>query len=1103
MGWRWRVLVRRLRDQSSVIATVVAVTLVATTLLGTFALLLQGSAGDALAEALDRAPADDVRLEAVVRVSGKDADVALATARDALRGLHAGVEADEETWLTGSTWILPGRGASGAAPYGYPASSPRVPGDARLLTGTWPDRARDDAGRLLVAVPAVAADEYGWAVGTEVPVRSQGGQRTDTWLVTGTHELTGRPGTWTRDRIDGRGHDPQFVVPGSMGRLVTDLWGPMVVGPGGLAGSGVVDVAHVVSEVRLGDAPPEALAHLRAAVDDAQVALTAGLRPTGMGGTVRTTVGDAIDAAWRELSVTRVGVVVVGLLLTVLATTVMLLAARLLGERRSAEGELLAARGAAPRQLRSLAVLEAVALALVCGAAAPWLARALWSVVVAGGPLERAGFTVPPGVPLLASATCAVVAFVLAVALVVPQWHVAGSSAPAAHAGLVRTGADLGLVALAGVALWQLLTYGSPLTVGPTGPRLDPVLAVGPALVTLGAAVLALRLVGPVGRGADALAARSRALVGPLAAWQVARRPAAASGTTLVLVLAVAAATFGQSFLATWRVSQLEQVDLALGTDVRVHDLSGERVLGSAALTGPLDDATGATAQPVVDRSATLGRALTADIGVPGSSSSMPVHLVGVDTTRPEALRGRTDVPWAQVVSDLAPRGAERPVPLPGDPQWVVADVTAGVTPAAPGSGTLTLVVEDRHGVRTALDAPLPLLDEATTVVLEVPALAGPARVVAVSGRISLALAPPRPEGQEESRETFGFGTVRVTSARVVDRAAAVDADGAATAAATPLPLADGGWEGFTYSGTSRYTLGVTGDADALQLTGEMNLTAIVNGSGRLGAVAWQTGGGPVPVVVTEAAAREGVLGPGDDLALTLGSTSVDAEVERVVPYLPGAPRGPGVLADRGRLGRALLEQGSTDPLVDAWWVAAQPGGDGVALGAALDATGVGDVAVRTTQRQVATEGPLRVGVPVALSLVALAAAALVVVGLGTSTTVAVRTRRLELARLQALGAARGGLVRGLLVEHLLLVGLGTVAGLAIGWGVAATVAPLLTVSGDGRRPVPGPLLVWPWLGQLGVAATLAAAACLVVAVVAALLVRRASGALLRLGDDR
>lgn len=1103
MGWRWRVLVRRLRDQATVIATVVAVTLVATTLLGTFALLLQGSADDALAEALDRAPADDVRVEAVVRVSGKDADAAVATARDAVRGLHTGVEADEETWLTGSEWILPGRGEGGFAPYAYPASSPRVPGDARLLTGTWPDRARDDAGRLLVAVPSVAAAAYGWGVGTEVPVRSQGGQRTDTWLVTGTHELTGPPGTWTRDRIDGRGHDPQFVVPGSMGRIVTDLWGPMVVGPGGLAGTGVVDTAHVVSELRLGDAAPAAVAHLRAAAEDAQVTLTAALRPQGVGGTVRTTVGAAVDAAWRELSVTRVGVVVVGLLLAVLATTVMLLAARLLGERRSAEGELLAARGAAPHQLRSLAVLEALVLAAVCAAAAPWLARALWSALVAAGPLERAGFTVPAGVPALTVVTCAVVASVLAVALVAPQWHVAGSSAPAAHAGLVRTGADLGLVAVAGVALWQLLTYGSPLTVGPTGPRLDPVLAVGPALVTLGAAVLALRLVGPVARGADALAARSRALVGPLAAWQVARRPAAASGTVLVLVLAVAAATFGQSFLATWRTSQLEQVDLGLGTDVRVDDLAGERVLGSAALAAPLDGAPGASGQPVVDRAATLGRTFAQDISTSGSSSSLPVHLVGVDTTRPEALRGRTAVPWAQVVAGMAPREDERAVPVPGDAQWVVADVTAGVSPAAPGTGTLTLVLEDRHGVRTALDAPLPALDEPTTVVLEVPALAGPVRVVGVTGRLSLALSPPRPEGEEDVREIFGFGTVRVTSARVVDRAAGVAEADAVTATATPLPLADGGWDGFARSGTSRTTLGVTGAAGDLGLTGKMNLTAIVGASGSLGAVAWDTAGPPVPVVVSAAAARDAVLEPGDDLALVLGSTAVPAEIARVVPYLPGAPRGPAVLVDRTALARAILEEGSTEPLVDAWWVAAAPGDDGVALGAALGATGVGDVAVRTTERQVATEGPLRVGVPVALSLVGLAAAALVVVGLGTSTTVAVRSRRLELARLQALGAARGGLVRGLLVEHLLLVALGALAGFAIGWGVAATVAPLLTVSGDGRRPVPGPLLVWPWLGQLGVAGALAAAACLVVAVVAALLVRRASGALLRLGDDR
>ena len=66
-----------------------------------------------------------------------------------------------------------------------------------------------------------------------------------------------------------------------------------------------------------------------------------------------------------------------------------------------------------------------------------------------------------------------------------------------------------------------------------------------------------------------------------------------------------------------------------------------------------------------------------------------------------------------------------------------------------------------------------------------------------------------------------------------------------------------------------------------------------------------------------------------------------------------------------------------------------------------------------------------------------------------------------------------------------------------------AAVAPLLTMSPDGRTPAPEPWLVWGWgtqsLRTLGVVA----AACAVTALVAVLGVRRTSGAALRMGDDR
>jgi len=1119
MGWRSQVLRGRLRDQAAVLATVSLVTLVATTLLGTFAFLLDVTSNDAVDAALARVPDTAVTLEATIRVRNKDTQRALDAADSTFAATLGDVPAERTAWLTGRLWALPPDGEHTVAPLAYPASTPQVPGQADLVSGTWPDRARDDAGRLLVNVPEVAAQRYGWAVGTEVPVRTLGAQATDTWAVVGTHELTGAASSWSRDPLGGAQHDGAYPVPGTMGKLVTDAWGPMVVAPEALLGAGVTETARLVATPELAGAPRGALAATREALDSGQVRLSAALESAGVSGSVRTQLGATIDAAWRELTVTRVGVVVVGLLLVVLATTVMLLAARMLGERRAAEGELVAARGASPGQLRSLAVLEAGLLAALAAVVAPWAARAAFARLAETGGLDAAGLHAPPGVPAAVWLACAAVATVLAVALVVPAWHISGSSSASAHAGLVRTGADLALVALGGVALWQLLDYGAPLTPGATGARLDPVLVGGPALVALGAAVLALRLVGPVARGADALARRSRSLVAPLAAWQVARRPAAASGTTLVVVLAVAAATFSHAFLATWRTSQVEQVDVALGTDARVDGMRGERLTLSADARAALADApAGTRLQAVVDRGASVGRTLGSDRG----SAAIDAQLLAVDTGRPDALRGRSTVPWSRLVGGLASPTEGAAVdagavgtPLPGQPQWIVATVTPGTTPEATGLAHLRLAVEDDAGVRTWLGAPELSLSEPSPVALAVPRSLGTLRVVAASVVVRLDAPPEESAAATSTRERLGRVGVALHDVRVVDRAAGAASPDAAREAAdaggTAVDLGTVPWDGLAMSdGVGRpVTSGAAASvpdpttlpAGSLVLDGEFDMTTLDSSSGRFVAYSWPAHG-TVRALVTRALADRADVGRGDAFWMRAGDAQVRLRVEAVVPYLPGAPRGAAVLVDRTALGRAVVEAAGTDTLVDAWWLTASDE-DAPALAAEVARATGGAATVRVTERASAVAGPLRAAVPAALSLVTAATGVLVLVGLGTSATAAVRSRRLELARLQALGAARPSLVAGLLGEHALLVLLGSGAGLVIGYGLATVVAPVLTVSADGRRPVPAPLLAWDGTVALSITAGLALTACAVVALLAAVLVRRASGALLRLGDDR
>jgi ABC-type antimicrobial peptide transport system permease subunit len=119
------------------------------------------------------------------------------------------------------------------------------------------------------------------------------------------------------------------------------------------------------------------------------------------------------------------------------------------------------------------------------------------------------------------------------------------------------------------------------------------------------------------------------------------------------------------------------------------------------------------------------------------------------------------------------------------------------------------------------------------------------------------------------------------------------------------------------------------------------------------------------------------------------------------------------------------------------------------------------------------------------------------------STTVAVRTRRLELARLQAVGVPRGGLVRSVLLEYAMLGVLGLVAGLALGTFLGARIAPLVTVSSSGEPPVPGVVIHWSWPAQATLLGLLVVLVAVVIAVTTNAALRRASGELLRLGDER
>ena len=187
---------------------------------------------------------------------------------------------------------------------------------------------------------------------------------------------------------------------------------------------------------------------------------------------------------------------------------------------------------------------------------------------------------------------------------------------------VARSGVDALLVALALLGYLQLRAHRPGLDAP------DPVLVLAPVLCLVAAAAVALRLLPLVVRAAEVAARRGRGLVVPLAGWHLARGRATAG--VFLTALAAASATFALSVQATWALSQHDQAAAGLGADVVVEadgpPGQGERLVDAVAAADP--SAT-VTVAPVTRRTIGLGSR-------PGGGT-----LVGVDTTRPDDLRGR------------------------------------------------------------------------------------------------------------------------------------------------------------------------------------------------------------------------------------------------------------------------------------------------------------------------------------------------------------------------------------------------------------------------------------------------------------------------------
>jgi hypothetical protein len=604
----------------------------------------------------------------------------------------------------------------------------------------------------------------------------------------------------------------------------------------------------------------------------------------------------------------------------------------------------------------------------------------------------------------------------------------------------------------------------------------DVLLVAAPAIGLLAGAVIATRLVPRIAEIAERIFERGPALVLPLGARQVARRPLRYTRAALLLMLAASLGTFAAAQAATWSRSQVDQAAYQAATDVRVVT-SDYPTLPAWDVGGAYRDVPGVrTATAVVRQDLTVGQALPSAtlLAVDGPSVAQVVAL-------PSGSDG--DATRAALVSLADGRPAPLGVALPGRPSSIAVDLdaalvadptvlppdqTAATVAAYPGVN-VSFVVVDADGVVHRIDARAGVLGgigQEVEASLTTPVRTG----TGTSAALATAATPLRLVAVEVALEA-PYGTSNVTGTVDIRGVAVRGADGTWTPA--PFDPAAPGWHWSqaggqfesrpsTYSAPpdfpGRIQVGAP-DSPPLDGFGVGGPTAFY----RLGIV--QDPPAPFPAIASDAFLVATGARIGDVVTADSQGQAVALRVVAAVATFPSLdPSVPFVVVDGPTFQAARY--GALDQVAapDEWWIGVQPGqGPAVAATLAGDPYGAASVLERTALERSLAADPVALGVIGALALGALAALAFAAIGFVVSTGISASERLGEFALLRALGLSSRDLSTWLTLEQAFLLAFGLIAGTLLGALLAWLVLPFTTLTQTGAAAVPPPSVVIPW----------------------------------------
>ncbi|MGA4949674.1 FtsX-like permease family protein [Streptomyces lydicamycinicus] len=1109
----------RVRAHRLLLAAALLSVLLTTTVLTTLA-AFSGAIGDAgLRQALRTrsAPAAALQVKAQLPTGAREpADRAVARgARRAFDGLPFTVR----TLVRSGPYALPRALRSPDARTGEPDLTHLAALDRSrlaLTAGHWPGPA--SSGRVPVALPEAAAARLGIAPGRRFTLDNRlSGPARLAVEVTGVYRPKDRADPyWKLDELGGRGARTAGFT----------TYGPLLTDPAAFRGGSLAqDTVGWLATADFRSLTADRLAPLAAAAGPAPKALMADPAFAGRA-TATTDLPDALGQLRRALLVNRSTILIVALQLILLAGYALLLVARMLRTERAGETTLLRARGGSRRRIAGLALAESLLLAAPAAVGAPLLAGPLMQLLSGRGALARIGLPLDTRLTVPVWLTGGGVALGCALAVAAPALLRTGTDGPRrrrvlpgapgsapARAGLRawgRTGADLGLLVIAGVAYWQLQrqTAGGDgagsgvLTADAAGQLgIDPVLVAAPALALLAGTVLTLRLLPLAARIAERGAAGGRGLAAALAGWQISRRPLRGAGPVLLLVLATALGMLAIGQGTSWDRSQDDQADFRAGAAVRVL----------ASRTPPLGQGGAYATVPGV--AAALPAGLAGLELSDGRSSSLLAldarRSAGALLLRGDLVGGGADGPRGRaadgVLRAVAPDGVPAAgVQLPSGSyrlRLTAALRSLRALPPAPGRqaaghdtgpvpAALSALVTDRHGIPYTLPlGPLPADGAPHTLHADLGAAAGapagrPAGPLRLTG---LLVAMDQSPVSHRQRLTVtavsaatGHGPSRPLTppaalawkTRITDESTSVGEPSGPRADRAGVP--DGGLLSQTYDTGARLD-----DWGAAVTT--VRITAA------------HAARPPLAAVATEKFLRDSGSRTGSLVEVPVNGRPLKVRIVRAVRALPGpadAPATGGLLVDLGAVNEALSDHGALPLTATEWWLRPRPGAAAGVVAALRDRpdTDPGQVLVRDEIAGQLHDDPLGLGPQTALTAAAAVAVALAAVGFAVGAAESVRERAREFAVLRALGAPRPQLARMIVAEQGVLIALALGVGAALGTALTRAVVPLIVLTEEAGRPVP-PVVVELPPGP--VAVLLGAVAAVPLLVVAAIGLRR------------